>query len=156
MTSLPQDDELSSLLNDLDDLDDVVDVIKKPISQPKKKLVVETDNDVDIEDEEIPDHEPDPEPDINSENKDELLDSSIDELITNYRKDRKDIDQLISFLWNRLKKSDPSRVMFETLAVSLRTKSEANSNLLKLIDIMSKRKNSETIEGLDLEGLLDD
>jgi len=158
MTSLPQDDELSSLLDDLDDLDDAVEIIKPANKPPKTTIINETINETEDEgdyDESIPEHDMDPEPEV-SEYNDKLLDSSINELLSNYRKDRKDIDYLIKYLWGKLKKKEPSRVMFETLAVSLRTKSEANSNLLKLIDIMNKRKDTETIDGLDLEGLLDD
>jgi len=55
-----------------------------------------------------------------------------------------------------LGKESPSRIVFETLAVSLRTKSETNSSLLKLIDIVSKKNKSVGLDDFDLEGLLDD
>ena len=67
------------------------------------------------------------------------------------------VPAFITFLWEKLDKSEPSRVLFETLAISLRTKSEANSNLLKLIDTLGKKMDKTSgVSDLDLEGLLDD
>jgi hypothetical protein len=158
MSALPQDDELSALLNDLDDVDSAVKIISKPIKQPKKSTTTE-DESSEI-DEDVPEHQPDPEPPTESEpgsDMEELYSNSIHELLGNYRKDRKDVDKLIKFLWDKLGKSEPSRVLFETLAISLRTKSETNTNLLKLIDVVGKKldKSKSSMGDFDLESLLD-
>jgi len=152
MSALPQDEELSALLNDLDDLDDVVEIAQKPIKQPKK---AETKSEEEKEPISLPEHTPDPEPQ-EPDDKTDLYDTSVNELLSNYRKDRKDVDKLITYLWDKLEKSDPSRVIFETLAISLRTKSETNSNLLKLIDLIGKKNKSSSMGDFDLEDLLDD
>jgi len=162
MSALPQDDELSALLGDLDDVGEAASPVKlagKPIKQPKKASEPEPEPEPDPEpDMQVPEHVTDTVPEQNGEvDLSNLYSSSLSELLANYRKDRQDIDKLIAFLWDRLNKSDPSRVLFETLAVSLRTKSEANSNLVKLLDNISKKLDKSTgVEGLDLEGLLDD
>ena len=158
MSALPQDDELTALLNDLDDTEDVeVPLLEptKPIKPIKSIKPVEKPTEPELH---VVEHEDDPEPpsgikiDLNN-----LYSDSLQELLTNYRKDRGDIDKLINHLWERLNNNEPSRVFFETLAISLRTKSEANANLVKLLDSVSKRidNTSGGVDGLDLEGLLD-
>lgn len=154
MSALPQDEDLNALLNDLDDLDGAVEIVSKPIKQPKKKVEKKPEEKINV-----PEHKLDPEPPKIDDNPDikDIYTNSIHELLSNYRKDRQDVDQLVAYLWEKLEKSEPSRVLFETLAVSLRTKSEANSNLLKLIDTLGKKLDKTSgVEGLDLEGLLDD
>lgn len=157
--ALPQDDELSALLSDLDDVEEAVNtplLVGKPIKQPKKKPILEETKPEEPID--VPEHTMDPEPpasngDIDLSN---LYSNSLNELLVNYRKDRQDIDKLITFIWEKLSTEQP-RVLFETLAISLRTKSEANANLVKLLDNISKKLDKPaSIDGLDLEGLLDD
>jgi len=171
--ALPQDDELSSLLEDLDDindthtdnddLDDVVSMINQPAkpAKSKKKNFLKEKCIEDLND--IPDYHPDEEmpEEAKSDDLDDLCKDSMHELLKNYRKDRKDNDDFIKFLWERLNKSHPDRILFESLTASIRTKSETNSNLLKLIDLVIKKQNAKgggasDLGDLDLEDLLSD
>ena len=158
MTALPQDEELSALLNDLDDVDGAVEVFKpKPAPKPIAP-VIETETEIaDYNCVSVPAHQPDPTPtegpkvDLSN-----LYSNSLHELLINYRKDRQDLDQFISYLWGKLNGQEVSRVFFESLAVSLRTKSEANANLVKLIDNIGKKLDKTSgVEDLNLEDLLD-
>lgn len=170
MTALPQDEELSALLNDLDDLDEAVEVFKpkpasglitKPTTEIETQTEVETSNEiisVNDQDVVVSEHESDSSPpDDPKADWPNLYSNSLHELLTNYRKDRQDLDKFIAYLWSKLGNQEVSRVFFESLAVSLRTKSEANANLVKLIDNIGKRleKSSGGIEDLNLEDLLD-
>lgn len=164
MTNMPEnDDELSALLENLD-----IDTPPEPTvkKEPKGSNTPKQSEDSVSEhlDSNIPKHQKDQTVSENSDAKDKdeldliaLHNNSLRELLTNYRKDRNDLDSYIALLYGGLKKSEPSRVLFEALAATLRTKCESNSNLIKLLDIINKRidKNGGG-EELNLENLLDD
>lgn len=161
MSALPQDEDLSALINDLDDLDGAIDFVPKPKPKPKSIPIIEEHQIEETAAESEPIiHEPDQTPPTSGGNLVDLnniYSDSLQELINNYRKDRNDVDKLIAYLWDKLNKSDTSRIFLETLAVSLRTKSEANTNLIKLIDLVGRKiDKSSGVDGLDLGDLLND
>ena len=84
-----------------------------------------------------------------------IYNQSIQEIVDNYRKDRKDIDFYIGYVYDKLNK-EPNRVHFEAIASALRTKSEANINLLKLVETIGRKlERQNPIDDLNLENLLD-
>lgn len=153
MPDIPDDDELSTLLDNLE--------VESP-PPIKTKKIQESSKGKEKEEVSVPEHSHDPEPKQNDDDENDpdlasLYNSSLDELLSNYRKDRKDLDNYIKMLYDRLSKSEPSRVLFESLATTLRTKCESNSNLIKLLDSINKRMDkSGGGEDLDLDTLLDD
>lgn len=154
MTELANN-ELSSLLEELNS-EDVKSIHKSSNeTEDNEENNEETENNLEDSGDEESDHEFDEQPNDTDIDLDAIYNSSINELVSNYRKDRKDIDQYIKFLWKILKKQKPSRIVFEALATSLRTKSEANTNLLKLIDNINKRLDKKDAGGeIDLQDLL--
>jgi hypothetical protein len=155
MTALPENtDELTALLADLDEVESPKTSSPEPLA-PSAQVQEPEEPD---SDETIPEHQEDALPTEEDLDLQKIYSGSINELLANYRKDRKDIDGYIKFIYSKLKKQEPSRVFYEALAMALRTKSEANSNLIKLIDNVSKRleKSNGSMGDLDLESLLDE
>jgi hypothetical protein len=154
---LPENDELSELLRDLDGVESApIDVVAKsePVDIPMQ-LTQPTPDPL------VPKYEDDSKPEtVDDLDLDLVYNSSVNELLTNYRKDRGDLDEYIKFIYEKLGKSETSRVFYEALAMALRTKSEANNNLLKLLDNVNKKIGQQNagsggVGDLDLESLLD-
>jgi len=165
MTALPEDNELASLLSDLNDIKDVAPVSLSTHTTPLVSAGEQSNAGIQgpqgntLASQEITlHHEGDaPPPTTIGIDLGGLYDQSIQELLLNYRKDRQDLDSYINFIYGKLNHDGPSRIFFEAIAMSLRTKSEANTNLIKLIDNIGRRIEKQTgVEDLNLEGLLDD
>jgi len=171
MAELPQDnsDELEALLSELDSEETSIleQKLLEPIleSEPIEPILEPEPIKSTQEPEPIKStQEPEPEP-KQTEDKIEidlqdLYNNSLHELRDNYRCDRKEIDKFIKLLYEKLKKDQPSRVIFEALSTAFRTKSEANSNLVKLIENvgkkLDKKNDSSSIDDIDLDMLLDE
>jgi hypothetical protein len=158
MTAMPDDDLASILAGIEEDEIEVPEVIEEqetnPLPSVPNPITTEPNNQTEantlIQDSE------DGSEDGSTLNLNAVYDESVLELLANYRQDRADIDSFMNLLYERINNnSNASRVFYETLAMSLRTRSEANNNLLKLIDNINKRSDKSG-SNFNLEDLLGD
>ena len=163
MSSLPDDDDLTALLDSLD-VDATPNLSIKPTSSLSSSILLQANDDSKDEDEDVPEHTIDETIGETIGETSQVVDKEdflpqykqySNELLMNYRKDRKDIDNFMQYLYKKLKKGSDNRVIFEALTQTLRTKCESNSNLIKLMEGISKRIDKTGGGNFNLEELLD-
>ena len=156
MTAMP-DDDLAMILAGIDNEEEIEVPEPIPVQPPITIEPINTTIGLSLLTEsESDDNDDDSDDSDNKINLDQVYNESVTELLTNYRQDRTDITTLISLLYDKINTaSNPSRVYFEALAGSLRTRSESNTNLLKLLDSINKRSNNNG-GSFNLEDLLSD
>ena len=68
---------------------------------------------------------------------------TVEELIENYHSDREDLEEFAQILFGKIRNTangkDASKTIYETLAQVLRSKSETNTNLVKVMDSLNRR-----------------
>jgi hypothetical protein len=175
MVDMPEDnDELMSLLSALDEDDEDVSVpepmepvVEKPAVEHKAHKVNKVEPPVFTDDapkKEESSEETQADDKKSEDSKEDMLKDlyhdSLLELRDNYRSDRQELNDYITMLYEKVNTSGPkgpSRVLFEALGAAFRTKSESNSNLVKLIDNVGKKLDKTGDDGdFDLDALLDE
>lgn len=152
---LPNDSELTSLLNELNG--ESKNSISPASETPNGLVLHNTPETPEIIEEAPVVNIPPSQSQTNGIDLGIVYDQSLNELITNYRQDRQDMEHFIGLLYDKLNANGPNRIFFESIAMTLRTKTEANNNLLKLIDNVGRRLDKQKgNDSLDLESLLDE